>query len=92
MDYNIELIKMVLHLLNSKVKLLFNEETDDDFDDLIIAKHGQKKKTPLYQQVFQFKHGFIQPQYLRLIIQFGAPEFGILKESKSLILFPVQQC
>ena len=43
MDYNIELIKMVLHLLNSKVKLLFNEETDDDFDDLIIAKHGQKK-------------------------------------------------
>ena len=59
MDYNIELIKMVLHLLNSEVKLLFNEETDDDFDDLIIAKHGLKKKTPIYQQVFQFKQGFI---------------------------------
>ena len=44
MDYNIKLIKMVLHLLNSEVKLLFNEETDDDFDDLIIAKHGLKKK------------------------------------------------
>ena len=81
MDYNIELIKMVLHLLNSKVKLLFNEETDDDFDDLIIAKHGLKKKTPLYQQVFQFKHGFISNlSILDLLFNLGPQSLEYLKK------------
>ena len=81
MDYNIKLIKMVLHLLNSEVKLLFNEETDDDFDDLIIAKHGLKKKTPLYQQVFQFKHGFISNlSILDLLFNLGPQSLEYLKK------------
>ena len=81
MDYNIKLIKMVLHLLNSEVKLHFNEETDDDFDDLIIAKHGLKKKTPLYQQVFQFKHGFISNlSILDLLFNLGPQSLEYLKK------------
>lgn len=81
MDYNIELIKMVLHLLNSEVKLLFNEETDDDFDDLIIAKHGLKKKTPIYQQVFQFKQGFISNlSILDLLFNLGPQSLEYLKK------------
>ena len=81
MDYNIKLIKMVLHLLNSEVKLLFNEETDDDFDDLIIAKHGLKKKTPLYHQVFQFKHGFISNlSILDLLFNLGPQSLEYLKK------------
>ena len=81
MDYNIELIKMVLYLLNSEVKLLFNGETDDEFDDLIIAKHGLKKKTPLYQQVFQFKHGFISNlSILDLLFNLGPQSLEYLKK------------
>ena len=63
------------------MKLLFNGETDDEFDDLIIAKHGLKKKTPLYQQVFQFKHGFISNlSILDLLFNLGPQSLEYLKK------------
>ena len=52
MDFNTELIKKVLSLLDSEVKLLRRKKTTNVFNNLINAKHEVIKEMPLYQQVF----------------------------------------
>ena len=59
MDFNIELIKKILLLLDSDIILLHKEKADKEFSDLIIAKKINKIEIPHYHQVFQSKHGFI---------------------------------
>ena len=59
MDFNIELIKKILLLLDSDIILLPREKADKEFSDLIIAKKIKKIEIPQYHQVFQSKHGFI---------------------------------
>ena len=59
MDFNIELIKKILLLLDSDIILLPEKKADKEFSDLIIAKKVNKIEIPQYHQVFQSKHGFI---------------------------------
>ena len=59
MDFNIELIKKILVLLDTDIILHTEEKADKEFTDLIIAKKKNKIEIPHYNQVFQSKHGFI---------------------------------
>jgi hypothetical protein len=59
MDFNIELIKKILLLLDTDIILHPKEKADRELSDLIIAKKINKIETPHYHQVFQSKHGFI---------------------------------
>ena len=59
MDFNIEIIKKILLILDTDIILLPKEKADREFSDLIIAKKINKIEIPHYHQVFQSKHGFI---------------------------------
>ena len=59
MDFNIELIKKILLLLDTDIILLTEDKAEKEFSHLIIAKKINKIEIPHYHQVFQSKHGFI---------------------------------
>ena len=59
MDFNIELIKKILLLLDTDIIFLTEVKAGKEFSDLIIAKKINKIEIPHYHQVFQSKHGFI---------------------------------
>ncbi len=83
MDFNIELIKMILLLLDTDIILLPKEKAEKVFSDLIIAKNINKIEIPNYQQVFQSKHGFINNlSILDLLFNLGPQSLEYLHRLK----------
>ena len=81
MDFNIEMLKKVLLLIDAEVKLLPNEKIANEFHDLIIAKHEVKKEKPPYHQVFQSKYGFINNlSILDLLFNLGPQSLEYLEQ------------
>ncbi|MGA0373143.1 MAG: WbqC family protein [Flavobacteriaceae bacterium] len=84
MDFNINLIKKILSILGAFVSLHKNEKTINEFTDLIIAKHNFKRENPHYQQVFQYKHGFINNlSVLDLLFNLGPQSLEYLEQVKT---------
>ena len=83
MAFNIALIKKILLLLDAEVSLLPEEKADEEFSDLIIAKHKHKRENHHYHQVFQSKHGFISNlSILDLLFNLGPQALEYLKQVK----------
>ena len=78
------MIKKILSLLGAFVSLHKNEKTINEFTDLIIAKHNFKRENPHYQQVFQYKHGFINNlSVMDLLFNLGPQSLEYLEQVKT---------
>ena len=59
MKLNIQLILEILSLLEVDIDITKEEEISSEFRALILAKEKKNKSNPVYSQVFEPKHGYL---------------------------------
>ncbi len=80
MDLNISLIKKIFSLIDIEIRIKNTEEIYE-FRELLDAKKKSVYKTPIYNQVFNSKHGYINNlSILDLIFNLGPDSNFYLKK------------
>ena len=80
MDLNISLIKKIFSLIDIEL-VIKNTKEINEFRELLNAKNKLVYKTPIYNQVFNSKHGFINNlSILDLIFNLGPDSNSYLKK------------
>ena len=80
MDLNISLIKKIFSLIDIEI-VIKNTKEIYEFRELLDAKKKSVYKTPIYNQVFNSKHGYINNlSILDLIFNLGPDSNFYLKK------------